>query len=149
MENRTILLVEDSLDDELLTRRALRKGGIRGRVVVARDGAAALDFLFGEEELPRFVLLDLKLPKVDGAEVLRRIRADERTEGLIVVVMVSRDGEGYPGEERADLCIDKSVDYDAFLRTIRRLGALLVGLGALAERTAWTTGRSGTAVWTA
>ena len=147
MEDRTILLVEDNLDDELLTRRALKKGGIRGRVVVARDGAAALDFLFGDEALPRFVLLDLKLPKVDGAEVLRRIRADERTEGLIVVVMASRDGEGYPGEERADLCIDKSVDYDAFLRTIRRLEVLLAG------RTAWTTGRTtgrgGTTVWTA
>ena len=134
MEDRTILLVEDSPDDELLTRRALKKGGIRGRVVVARDGAAALDYLFGDEPLPRFVLLDLKLPKVDGTEVLRRIRADGRMRDLTVVVMVSRNGERPPGEEGADLCIDKSVDYDAFLQKIRRLGVLLSGLASFAGR---------------
>ena len=131
MKERTILLVEDNPDDELLTRRALRKGGIRGRVVVARDGAAALDHLLDAEEMPRFVLLDLKLPKVDGAEVLRRIRADERMKDLTVVVMVSRNGGQPPGQEDADLTIDKSVDYDAFLHTVRRLGVLLTELGSL------------------
>lgn len=134
MEGQTILLVEDNPDDELLTRRALKKGGIRGRVVVARDGAEALDLLFDAEALPRFVLLDLKLPKVDGAEVLRRIRTDERMRDLTVVVMVSRNGEQPPGEEDADLTIDKSVDYDAFLRTVRRLRVLLTELGAFAGR---------------
>ena len=141
MENRKILLVEDNPDDELLTRRALRKSGIPGRVVVARDGAEALDLLFGDGELPRLVLLDLRLPKVDGAEVLRRIRADERMKDLTVVVMVSRAGEQPPGAGRGDLRIDKSVDYDAFLQNVRRLKTLFAEFGVLAGRkTAWVSG---------
>ena len=126
MDDRTILLVEDSPDDELLVRRALRKGGIESPVAVARDGSEALDLLLGHGELPRLVMLDLNLPKVDGLEVLRRLRANERTRSLPVVVLVSRD-EPRRGDPvwQADVSIDKGVDYDAFLRAVRRLRALL------------------------
>jgi len=101
MENRTILLVEDNPKDELLTLRALNKCHLANEIVVVRDGAEALDYLFAKDEhdscalndLPTLVLLDLKLPKVDGLEVLRRIRADERTQLLPVVILTSSDEE--------------------------------------------------------
>ena len=128
VNDRTILLVEDDPNDELLTRRALKKSGIGNRVVVVRDGAEALDLLLNTDEMPHLVLLDLKLPKIDGLEVLRRLRADGRTRGLPVVVLVSRQGDRPPGGDRvwlADLCIDKGVDHDAFVRAMRRLKALL------------------------
>jgi two-component system, response regulator len=93
MTSRSILLVEDNPDDEALTLRALKKNDIMNEVNVARDGAQALDFLFGSdrasEALPGLILLDLKLPKVDGLEVLRRIRADKRTKVIPVVVLTS------------------------------------------------------------
>src|SRR4029077_8990179 len=90
MENRSILLVEDNPDDEALTLRALKKNNIKNEVVVAHNGAEALDYLFGTgkyagrntDVLPQVVLLDLKLPKVEGLEVLRRVRADKRTKLL-------------------------------------------------------------------
>lgn len=128
MNDQTILLVEDNPDDELLTRRALRKSGIPNQVTVVRDGAEALDLLQNADEMPRLVLLDLNLPKVDGLEVLRRLRADVRTKELLVVVLVSRQGNEPPGGDRAwraDLCIDKGVDYDAFQSAVRRLKGLL------------------------
>ncbi len=131
-DDRTILLVEDNPDDELLTRRALRKNGISDSVVVARDGEEALDLLFGGVS-PRLVLLDLNLPKVDGLEVLRRLRSDERTRGLLVVVLVSREEGKLPRDRawRADLSIDKGVDYDAFQRAVRRIKSLLSEAGSL------------------
>jgi two-component system response regulator len=97
MENRIILLVEDNPDDEALTLRALKKNNISNQVILARDGAEALDYLFGTGThsgrdptlLPQVVLLDLKLPKVDGLEVLRRLRANERTKLLPVVILTS------------------------------------------------------------
>src|SRR5215211_7213 len=97
MENKIILLVEDNADDEALTLRALKKNNIENKVFVVRDGAEALDFLFctgtyadrDPHEMPQVILLDLKLPKVDGLEVLRRIRADERTQLLPVVILTS------------------------------------------------------------
>src|SRR5881409_3824045 len=97
MRETMILLVEDNADDEDLTIRALRKNNIANEIVVARDGAQALDFLFGRgehkgrdvTELPEVVLLDLKLPKVDGLEVLRQLRAEERTKRLPVVILTS------------------------------------------------------------
>ena len=128
MHDETKLLVEDNPPDELLTRRALKKSGISHRISVVRDGEEALELLLGAEELPRMVLLDLNLPKVDGLEVLRRLRADARTRSLPVVVLVSRGGEEPPGGGnvwRADICIDKGVDYDAFQRAVRRLKVLL------------------------
>ena len=97
MTEQTILLVEDSSSDEELTLRALKKSNIANRVVVTRDGAEALDYLFAQgafadrdpRDLPQVVLLDLNLPKIGGLEVLRRIRADERTKLLPVVILTS------------------------------------------------------------
>src|SRR5580700_1759967 len=101
MQNGVILLVEDNPDDEALTLRALQKNNIKNEVVVARDGVEALDYLFGTggyagrdaNVTPQVVLLDLKLPKVDGLEVLRRLRADDRTKLLPVVILTSSNEE--------------------------------------------------------
>ncbi|MDQ3923353.1 MAG: response regulator, partial [Actinomycetota bacterium] len=122
MRNKTILLVEDNPDDELLTLRVLKKNNGFNKVVVARDGAEALNYLFGKgayegrdvSDVPQLVLLDLKLPKVDGLEVLRRLRADERTRLLPVVILTSSreqqdlvDGYGYG----ANSYVRKPVDF--------------------------------------
>ena len=125
--------MEDNPDDALLIRRALRKGGVPGRVEVARDGAEALDRLFADGDVPRLVLLDVKLPKVDGWEVLRRLRTDARTADLPVVVFVSGGEERPPMGEiaGADLCISKGVDYEAFLRAVRKLRSLINEVGSL------------------
>jgi two-component system response regulator len=133
MNDKIILLVEDNGDDEALTIRALEKNNIRNEVVVARDGAAALDYLFGlrayegrdTSALPQIVLLDLKLPKVDGLEVLRRIRADERTKRVPVVILTSSKEErdlldGY--ELGANSYIRKPVDFTEFAEAVRQLG---------------------------
>src|SRR4051812_30924983 len=97
MKSHMILLIEDNPDDEALTLRALRKNNIRNEVLVAHDGAEALDFLFGAGKyanrdmaiMPQVILLDLKLPKVDGLEVLQRLRSDNRTKFLPVVILTS------------------------------------------------------------
>lgn len=133
MEDKIILLVEDSPDDEALTLRALKKNNIRNQVVVARDGVEALDYLFatgaeaGREARakPQVILLDLNLPKLDGLEVLRRIRADERTRLLPVVILTSskeeRDRiEGY--SLGANSYIRKPVDFGQFTEAVRHLG---------------------------
>ncbi len=130
---QVILLVEDNPDDELLTRRALKKNNIGNEVVVARDGVEALDYLFGTgahegrdlSELPQVMLLDLKLPKIDGLGVLRRVRADERTRLLPVVILTS-------SREQQDLVngygcgansyIRKPVDFAQFIEAVRQLG---------------------------
>jgi CheY-like chemotaxis protein len=129
----TILLVEDDPDDEILTLRALRRGGIEHTLVVTRDGVEALDYLFGTGQyagrdlaiMPQVVLLDLKLPRLDGLEVLRRIRADERTGLLPVVILTSSDEErdrveGY--RHGANSYVRKPVDYDQFAEAVRQLG---------------------------
>lgn len=118
-----ILLVEDNPDDETLTRRALAKNNIQNEVRVARDGAEALQLL--ETITPELVLLDLKLPKVDGLEVLRRIRADERTRLLPVVILTSSKEErdlisGYG--LGANSYIRKPVDFAQFVEAVRQLG---------------------------
>jgi two-component system response regulator len=95
--NKVILLVEDNASDEKLTRLAFKNCGVANQVVVVRDGAAALDYLFATGEyagrdatvLPRLILLDIKLPKIDGLEVLRRLRADQRTRLVPVVILTS------------------------------------------------------------
>jgi len=128
---RMILLVEDNPDDEALTRRALAKNNIQNEVRVARDGAEALEILLGTGAhaghplAPEVVLLDLKLPKVDGLEVLRRIRADERTRLLPVVILTSSREErdvvsGYG--LGANSYIRKPVDFGQFVEAVRQLG---------------------------
>lgn len=136
MKDETILLVDDNPDDRLLTRRALRKSGIGHKVVVARDGAEALDYLLGSDGnaeqgidgVPQLVLLDVKLPKVDGLEVLRRLRADERTRCLAIVIMTScnreQDGIDVYGSQ-ADRCITRHVDFAQFSRAVGQLKPLL------------------------
>jgi two-component system response regulator len=133
MNHKMILLVEDNPDDEALTLRALKKSNIANRIVVVRDGAEALDYLFGTgshagrdvHDLPQVTLLDLKLPKVDGLEVLRRIRADTRTRMLPVVILTS-------SKEEQDLVsaymlgvnsyVRKPVDFNQFVEAISQLG---------------------------
>ena len=133
MQDKMILLVEDNPDDEALTLRALKKNHIRNEVFIVRDGAEALDFLFctgayaerDPREKPHMILLDLKLPKVDGLEVLRRIRADERTRLLAVVILTSSNEEqdlleGY--KKGANSYIRKPVDFNQFAEAIHQLG---------------------------
>jgi len=133
MEAKTILLVEDNPDDELLTLRALRKHNLGNQVVVARDGAEALEFLFASgrhadrdpRSMPQVVLLDLKLPKVDGLEVLQRVRADERTRYVPVVVLTSSSEERDIVESYrlgANSYVRKPVDFNEFVRAARQLG---------------------------
>jgi two-component system response regulator len=124
---RFILLVEDNLDDEALTLRALKKNNVANEIVTARDGAQALELLHGREarETPALVLLDLKLPKIDGLEVLRRLRADKRTTLIPVVILTSSKEEqdlilGY--ELRANSYIRKPVDFDRFVEAVKHLG---------------------------
>ncbi len=133
MNDRTILLVEDNPDDEALTLRALRKNNILNEITVARDGAEALDYLFCRGvyasrdpcQKPAVALLDLKLPKVDGMEVLKRLRADERTRLLPVVILTSSKEEqdlvnGY--RLGANSYIRKPVDFNQFMEAVRQLG---------------------------
>jgi two-component system response regulator len=132
MTNKAILLVEDNPDDELLTLRALKKNNVTSEVVVARDGVEALDYLFGAGEyagrdtgvMPQVILLDLKLPKVDGLEVLRRLRADERTRLLPVVILTSSgeqqdmlDGYGYG----ANSYVRKPINFEQFVWAVEQL----------------------------
>ena len=133
MNNRIILLVEDNTDDVELTLRSLRKNNISNEVVVARDGAQALDYLFATgahadrdtNVMPAVILLDLKLPKIDGLEVLRRLRADEQTKLLPVVIVTSSKEEqdmlnGY--KLGANSYVRKPVDFVQVSEAVRQLG---------------------------
>src|SRR5947209_800636 len=133
MDNKVILLVEDNARDEALTRRALKKNNIQNEVVVARDGVEALDYLFGTGAYagrntgvqPQVTLLDLKLPRVDGLEVLRRIRSDPRTKLLPVVILTSskEDQDLIAGYSLgANSYVRKPVDFSEFIEAVRSLG---------------------------
>jgi len=132
-KKKVILLVEDNPDDEALTLRALRKNNITNEITVACDGVEALDYLFGtgphadrDTSLqPELILLDLKLPKLDGFEVLRKLRADERTKVLPVVILTSSKEQqdivnGYG--LGANSYIRKPVDFQQFVDAVRQLG---------------------------
>lgn len=132
MTGTLVLLVEDNPDDETLTLRALRSEESALDVVVARDGVEALDFLFGSGPhagrdvslMPKLILLDLKMPKMDGLEVLRRLRADERTALLPVVILTSsREERDVVGTYRlgANSYIRKPVDFSTFTEAVREL----------------------------
>ncbi|HXH10951.1 MAG TPA: response regulator [Alphaproteobacteria bacterium] len=133
MANKSIMLVEDNPDDEALTLRALKRNNIRNEVVIARDGVEALDYLFGtgthaQRDIsvkPVVILLDLKLPKVDGLEVLRRLRADERTRCIPVVILTSSKEEQDLINSYSFGCnsyIRKPVDFVQFVEAVRQLG---------------------------
>jgi CheY-like chemotaxis protein len=141
---RTILLVEDNPQDEMLSLRALKKINLANRIVVARDGQQALDYLFREGEfagrdgpdLPTFVLLDLNLPRVGGLEVLERLRTDPRTHLLPVVLLTASE------EERdrlnayargANSYVKKPLDFSEFAETVSRLGVYWLAVNTPAE----------------
>lgn len=139
MKDKVILLVEDNADDEILTLRALKANKIANDVVVARDGAEALDYLFGTggyagrdtSVRPQVVLLDLNLPKLGGLDVLRRIRSDESTRTLPVVILTtSNEEEDLVGSYSlgANSYIRKPVDFDQFSECVRELGMYWVVL---------------------
>jgi len=148
MEEKTILLVEDNPDDVMLTQRAIEKAHILNKLVVAQDGVEALDYLYGTGKwagrdlsaMPQVVLLDLKLPRIDGLEVLRRIRANERTKLLPVVILTSSREEsdlinGY--SLGANSYIRKPVSFAQFAEAVRQLGLywLLLNESPPAKRT--------------
>lgn len=126
MDNRSILLVEDNPDDEILTLRALRKKQVANPVAVARDGQEALDYLLDPgKALPAVVLLDLKLPKISGIEVLRRVRADPRTRLVPVVILTSSNEDSDLVASYSLGCnsyIRKPVDFDQFVDAAGQLG---------------------------
>ncbi len=125
MKQNYILLVEDNPDHEALTLRALQKAGLLNPVVVARDGAQAINLLEDTGELPQVVLLDLKLPKVDGLEVLQKMRATPRTHLVPVVILTSSDEESdLVSSYRlgANSYIRKPVDFNQFIEAARQLG---------------------------
>lgn len=140
MDPRPILLVEDNADDVELTLRALKLNNIPNEVVVAKDGVEALDYLFcrgqyttrkGDGKSPSLVLLDLKLPNVDGLEVLEEVRANERTKLIPVVILTSSREEhdlvrGYG--LGANSYIVKPVKFEQFVRTVQQLGGYWLGL---------------------
>ena len=133
MKGKTILLVEDNPDDVKLTLRALNKGNILNEVIVAEDGVEALDYLFGTGKfagrdtgvMPQVVLLDIKMPKMDGLEVLQRMRADERTKLLPVVVLTTSSEDKDRVESYklgANSYVRKPVDFNQFADAVKQLG---------------------------
>lgn len=130
MFKKTILLVEDNPDDEALMIRALKKNNIANEILVARDGVEALDYLFGQIDgrqrpLPQLILLDLKLPKIDGLEVLRRLRSEIRTKYIPVVVLTTSNEQRDVVESYnlgANSYVQKPVDFLEFMEATRQLG---------------------------
>ena len=145
MDSRAILLVEDNPDDVALTQRAFKKNHILNPMLVARDGAEALEYLFGTgahagrdtAEQPAVVLLDLKLPRIDGLEVLRRVRADLRTRLLRIVVLTSSREDQDIAQAYAlgaNSYIRKPVDFLQFTESVRQLGLYWLVLNEAAPR---------------
>jgi CheY-like chemotaxis protein len=143
--NNPILLVEDNVDDEALTLRALKKNHIMNELVVAHDGVEALDYLFGTGQhagrdlgvMPQLVLLDLNLPRIGGLDVLRRIRADDRTKFLAVVVLTSsKEDEDLINSYSlgANSYVRKPVDFSQFTEAVKTLGLFWLLLNETAPR---------------
>ncbi len=146
-DSKSILLVEDNPDDEALMLRALKKNNIANEIIVARDGIEALDFLFGTgqfagrdlSEMPQLMLLDLKLPKIDGLEVLRRLRNDDRTKLIPVVILTTSTEQKDIVESYqlgANSYVQKPVDFNEFIDATKQLGTywLLLNQTAIHEK---------------
>jgi len=141
MREKTILLVEDNPDDVALTLRALKMNHILNKVIVARDGSEALDFLFGTNDiasigLPELILLDINMPKKNGLEVLEKIRANERTRLLPVVVLTTSDEERDRIDSYrlgANSYISKPVEFQEFNKIVKQIGIywLAVNIGPI------------------
>lgn len=141
IEPKTILLVEDNPDDEKLTLRAMRQSDIPNIVVVAHDGAQAIEYVHGAENsphrMPALILLDLKLPKVSGLEVLEKLRNDSRTSTLPIVVLSSSDEERDIQQSYllgANSYIRKPVDFDEFIDSVKQLGMYWLSINLPAQR---------------
>ena len=143
MQHKTLLLVEDNPDDEALTLRALKRHKLVKDIVVARDGQEALDYLFAQgafsdrniNQLPHVILLDLKLPRIDGLSVLQQLRANDVTKNVPVVILSSSNEEqdilrSY--NFGANSYVRKPVDFEQFLKTARQLGQFWLGLNEVA-----------------
>ncbi len=141
MKGKSILLVEDNPENEFLTRRAIKRVNLENDVVVARDGEEALNILFGSAEkppidAPAVILLDLNLPKVDGFEVLRQIRANDRTRFLPVIILTSSDQENdltNAYENGANSYLRKPVDFEEFTVAVKNIGLYWLHLNELPE----------------
>lgn len=153
MTEPVILLVEDNSSDEELTLRALKKNNILNKIVVARDGSAALEYVFARgayadrdiDDLPHVILLDLNLPKVGGLDVLRAIRADARTKLIPVVILTSSNEEkdllsGY--DAGANSYVVKPVEFTSFAEAVRQLGMYWFVLNRLPRRPGYPTSPS-------
>lgn len=134
MDNTKVLLVEDDQEDAVLTLRALKKNNIENKVYVVRDGVEALDFLFcanryakrDPHDMPQLILLDIELPNMNGLEVLRRLRADNRTQRLPVVILSSSNAEQAIVESYksgANSYVRKPTDFTQFMDSVRQLGS--------------------------
>ena len=145
MENTKVLLVEDNQEDAVLTLRALKRHNVENKVYVVRDGEEALDFLFcnnkfakrDPQDLPLLTLLDIELPQMNGLEVLRRIRADERTRHLPIVLLTSSSEEQYQAEgyqSGANFYLRKPIDCTQFMEEIRQLSHYWLELNAAPPR---------------
>ena len=145
MDNTKVLLVEDNQEDAVLTLRALKKNNIENKVYVVRDGVEALDFLFctnkfakrDPRDMPQLVLLDMELPTMSGLEVLRRVRADNRTHGLPVVILSSSNEEqviveSYKSGANSYVC--KPTDFAQFMEAVRHLGSYWLAASAVPPR---------------
>jgi CheY-like chemotaxis protein len=141
MEYTKVLLVEDDQDDAVLTLRALKRNNIQDKVYVVRDGVEALDFLFCKNkfakrdphDLPQLILLDMELPNMNGLAVLHRVRADERTRRLPVVILSSSNEEQVIVESYkrgANSYVSKPTDFAQFMESVRQLGSYWLGSNA-------------------
>lgn len=124
-KNKVMMLVEDNPDDMEFAMLALRENGMQGKILAARDGQEALDYLFASEEKPEFILLDLKMPKIDGFEVLRQVRSNQSTHCLPVVILSSSNEERDLEEcykLGANSYVQKSLNFTEFTESIRQIG---------------------------
>lgn len=139
MEKKRLLLIEDNPDDEVLAQRAFKKSQLPGEMIIARDGAEAFDYVFSldPEAMPQLILLDIKLPKLNGLEVLEKLKTDERTRQIPVVILTSSREERDMAESYrlgANSYIVKPVNFEEFAEAVKKLGQYWLLLNQLPGR---------------